>query len=120
MVTSINQEGTGNGFDLELTRRIAEAVPIPVIAGGGAGKISDVYDAIVKGKTDAVCMASILHYNYIRQDRAQDADYSQEGNTEFLRRGMTFSKIQDASLAEIKSHLAQRGIECRRQEVAHA
>ena len=39
MVTSINHEGTGKGFDLELTRRIAETVPVPVIAGGGAGRV---------------------------------------------------------------------------------
>jgi cyclase len=116
MVTSINNEGTGKGFDLELTRRISEAVPIPVIAGGGAGKVSDVYDVIAQGKADAVCLASILHYNFIKHASAADADYSQEGNVEFLRRGGAgFSKIQDATLSEIKAYLAEHGVECRWQ-----
>ncbi len=115
MVTSINNEGTGNGFDLELTRRIAEAVPIPVIAGGGAGKVGDVHDVITQGKADAVCLASILHYNYIKHARADDADYSQEGNIEFLRRGTGFSRIQDVTLGEIKAYLVEHDVECRWQ-----
>lgn len=120
MVTCINREGTGKGFDLELTRRVAEAVPVPVIAGGGAGKVEDVFDVIAQGKADAVALASILHYSYIRHYRASDADYTAEGNTEFLRRGATFSKIKDATLSEIKAHLIQQGIDCRQTEqIAH-
>jgi len=113
MVTCINREGSGKGFDLELTRQVAEAVPVPVIAGGGAGKVEDVFDVIAQGKADAVALASILHYNYIRHYRATDADYAAEGNTEFLRRGATFSKIQDATLGNIKAYLIQQGVDCR-------
>ncbi len=113
MVTSINNEGAGKGFDVELTRKIAEAVPIPVIAGGGAGKISDVYDVITQGQANAVCLASILHYNYIKQHRAIDEDYSHEGNIEFLRKGVGFSKIRDATLQEVKEYLLRRGVDCR-------
>ena len=113
MVTCINREGAGKGFDLELTRQVAEAVPVPVIAGGGAGKVEDVFDVIAQGKADAVALASILHYNYIRHYRATDADYAAEGNTEFLRRGATFSKIQDATLGNIKAYLIQQGVDCR-------
>lgn len=116
MVTCINREGTGTGFDLELMRQVAEAVPVPVIAGGGAGKVKDVFDVIAQGKADAVALASILHYNYIRHHRAMDADYAAEGNTEFLRRGDTFSKIQDTTLSEIKAYLVQHGIDCRQTE----
>jgi len=115
MVTSINKEGTGEGFDLELTRRIAESVSVPVIAGGGAGRIDNIYDVITKGKAEAVALASILHYNFIRDNAAKDEDYSQEGNVEFLKRGKTFSKIQDTALDEIKSHLSKHGLDCRYQ-----
>lgn len=114
IVTSINQEGTGGGFDLGLTCRIAEAVTIPVIAGGGAGKIDDVYTVIAEGKADAVSLASILHYHCMKY-LPIDNDYSREGNTEFLRRGTGFSKIQDASLLEIKTYLAERSVACRLQ-----
>jgi cyclase len=85
VVTSIDNEGTGKGFDLELTRRIAEAVPIPVIASGGAGHISHVAEVITAGKADAVSLASILHYNYIRHADHDQKDFVQEGNIEFLQ-----------------------------------
>jgi cyclase len=121
MVTSINNEGTGKGFDLELTRRIAEAVPIPVIAAGGAGKVDHIADVITQGRADAVGLASILHYNFIRHAATLNADYSIEGNTEFLKRGGGFSKIQDTSLIDVKTYLLEHGIDCRQsQEVAHA
>jgi imidazole glycerol-phosphate synthase subunit HisF len=113
MVTSINKDGTGEGFDLELTRRIAETVPVPVIAGGGAGRIQHVHEVITQGKAEAVALASILHYNMIRSHRVSDEDFAQEGNIEFLKRGMAFSKIQDATLDEIKASLSGQGIDCR-------
>jgi len=112
MVTSINREGTGDGFDLELTRRIAESVSVPVIAGGGAGKLTDLYDVITQGKADAIALASILHYNLMRHFSASDEDYTKEGNIEFLKRGKTFSKIHDATLDEIKAYLSEHGIDC--------
>lgn len=62
LVTSIDREGTRQGFDLELTRAITSAVGIPVIASGGMGKASDLVDAVTQGKADAVAMADVLHY----------------------------------------------------------
>ena len=118
VVTSIDKEGTGEGFDLELSRRISESVTIPVIASGGAGNVSHIYQVIVEGKADAVSVASILHYNYIKQREYGEDDFTREGNVEFLqgRRGNKgFSKIQDATLQEIKASLADHGIECRCQ-----
>lgn len=116
LVTSIDHEGTGKGFDLELTRRIAESVSIPVIACGGAGKVGHIYDVITQGKADAVSVASILHYNYVKHCQYDDTDFSKEGNIEFLRRGGTsFSKIQDAGLPEMKEYLIEHGIACRYQ-----
>lgn len=120
MVTSINNEGTGKGFDLKLTSKISKAVPIPVIAGGGAGKIGDVYDVITQGQADAVCLASILHYNYIKYRRAIEEDYSREGNIEFLRKGEAYSKIQDATIQQIKEYLLNHGVNCRQVSVDQA
>jgi len=113
MITSINKEGTGDGFDLELIRRIAESVSVPVIAGGGAGKMNHVYDVLSQGKSEAVALASILHYNYVRNHSAVGEDYSQEGNIEFLKQRKLFSKIQDVSLCDIKAYLADQGVDCR-------
>jgi cyclase len=65
LVTSIDREGTRQGFDLELTRAITSAVGIPVIASGGMGKSSDLVDVVTQGKADAVAMADVLHYERV-------------------------------------------------------
>jgi cyclase len=111
LVTSVDQEGTGKGFNLELTRRIADAVSIPVIACGGAGNVDHVREVVVHGRADAASVASVLHYHYIRQ--AETSADASEGNTEFLRRKAGFGNVQPASLVDIKRHLVEHGIECR-------
>ncbi len=113
LVTSVDREGTGKGFDLDLTRRIAQSVSIPVIACGGAGNIEHVVEVIEKGKADAVSLASVLHYHAIKEALAEEGRASTEGNTEFLRRRVGFGKIKEKSLAELKRHLQEHQIDCR-------
>jgi cyclase len=62
LVTSMDRDGTKDGYDIELTAAISEAVGIPVIASGGAGKLEHLYDAVRDGKADAVLCASIFHF----------------------------------------------------------
>ncbi len=62
LVTSKDKDGTKDGYDIELTAAISEAVGIPVIASGGAGKLEHLYDAVKDGKADAVLCASIFHF----------------------------------------------------------
>lgn len=62
LVTSMDCDGTKNGYDIELTRQIAEAVSVPVIASGGAGTMEHFYDALTIGKADAALAASLFHY----------------------------------------------------------
>jgi cyclase len=62
LVTSVDQEGTGRGYDLELVHAIATSVPVPVIACGGAGGVDDVVAVVRTGKADAVALAKVLHY----------------------------------------------------------
>lgn len=62
LLTSMDCDGTKDGYDLELTRQIAESVSIPVIASGGAGTMEHFYDALTKGKADAALAASLFHY----------------------------------------------------------
>ena len=61
LLTSMDGDGTQAGYDLGLTRAVGEAVPVPVIASGGAGKPSHLVDAVREGKADAVLLASIVH-----------------------------------------------------------
>lgn len=62
LLTSMDADGTQKGYDIKLTRAVADAVNIPVIASGGAGTLEHLYDAIVKGHAEAVLMASITHF----------------------------------------------------------
>ena len=62
LLTSWDADGQRTGYDLELTSTISEAVTVPIIASGGAGKLEHLYDALVVGKADAVLAASIFHY----------------------------------------------------------
>jgi imidazole glycerol-phosphate synthase subunit HisF len=63
LLTSIQQEGTFKGYDLEFIATVSELSPVPVIACGGAGSVQDVVQAVQLGHADAVCMAGLLHYN---------------------------------------------------------
>jgi imidazole glycerol-phosphate synthase subunit HisF len=62
LLTSMDRDGTKEGYDLELTRAISEAVQIPVVASGGAGTLKHLYQGLVEGRADAVLAASIFHY----------------------------------------------------------
>ena len=62
LLTSMDADGTKDGFDIPLTRTIADAVPVPVIASGGAGRLEHFYDVIAEGHADAVLAASVFHY----------------------------------------------------------
>jgi cyclase len=62
LITSVDQEGTRKGFDVELVRAVSSEIDIPVIASGGMGKIEDIVSVVQEGGADAIAMADILHY----------------------------------------------------------
>jgi cyclase len=62
LLTSMDRDGTKNGFDLELTKAVSDAVPVPVIASGGVGNLQHLAEGITKGHADAVLAASIFHF----------------------------------------------------------
>ena len=62
LLTSMDADGTKDGYDIALTRAVSEAVNVPVIASGGAGKLEHFYDVLTLGKADAVLAASVFHY----------------------------------------------------------
>ena len=63
LLTSIDRDGTRNGYDIDLLKQVSSFSPIPVIAHGGAGSLETLKSAVTKGKVDALCVSSILHYN---------------------------------------------------------
>ncbi len=72
LVTSMDKDGTKDGYDLELTRQIAEVVSVPVIASGGAGTKEHFYDALTEGKADAALAASLFHYKELEINEVKD------------------------------------------------
>jgi imidazole glycerol-phosphate synthase subunit HisF len=112
VITSVDQEGTGKGYDLELTRSVADAVDIPVIASGGAGSVQDVKKAFTQGHADAVTVSSVLHYGYIHQGKDM-GHHEQEGNIEFLKKRRAYGNIMPISIPGLKSHLIENDILCR-------
>ena len=73
LLTSMDRDGTEDGYELDLTRAVAEAVDIPVIASGGAGELSHLVDAVERGGADAVLCASIFHYGTFTVREAKQA-----------------------------------------------
>ena len=71
LLTSMDRDGTNDGYDIELTRAVAETVPVPVIASGGAGELAHLSEAIAAGRADAVLCASIFHYGTYRVREAK-------------------------------------------------
>jgi imidazole glycerol-phosphate synthase subunit HisF len=62
LLTSMDRDGTRSGFDLELTRAVSDAVPVPVVASGGVGTLDHLVDGVQKGGASAVLAASIFHF----------------------------------------------------------
>ncbi len=72
LLTSMDRDGTEDGYELELTRAVADAVDVPVIASGGAGKLDHLVEAIAEGGADAVLCASIFHYGHYTVREAKE------------------------------------------------
>ncbi len=72
LLTSMDKDGTKEGYDLDLTRSISEAVKIPVIASGGAGRLEHFRDAFTKGKADAALAASLFHFGELTVGQVKD------------------------------------------------
>lgn len=112
IITSVDNEGTGKGFDMALLKEISDAVSIPVIAHGGAGNIDHVMEVLHDGHIDAVSVASILHYETIKH--LKDAfDDQKEGNFDFILSGKAFQIFTPVILGEMKQVLHENNFNCR-------
>jgi cyclase len=117
MVTSIDHEGTGRGYDIELLSRVSNSVSIPVIACGGAGNKGHFLEAIVQGDADAVCAASVFHYCQLRKN-IDDSRFKEEGNIEYLKSqggngGAKSTRMDLIGISDVKDYLMEHGVRCR-------
>ncbi len=122
LITSIDREGTGKGYDIDLIRNIASKVSVPVIACGGAGQLNHFSECVTQGHADAVCAASIFHYCRLKEIQSSE-DFRDEGNIEFIKQGrgtLDFLKnrMQTTDIPTLKAYLAKAGISCRLVEDA--
>ena len=111
VITSVDKEGTGKGFDIELVAKINNLVSIPVIAHGGSGKKEDVIDLVKSSAVNSVMISSMFHYNYIKDNESSVS--SLEGNTQFLKNKMIFNKLNPCSIFDLKNELNKNNISCR-------
>jgi imidazole glycerol-phosphate synthase subunit HisF len=114
LITSVDQEGTGKGYDTDLISRVVADVTVPVIACGGAGKSSDFETVIKCSHVNAVCAASIFHYHAIQSFGVQRRE---EGNVEFLKSAISegnagIKNLQPLSIRNLKMDMVRKGIAC--------
>lgn len=111
VLTSVDKEGTGEGFDMELIKLVSSSISVPLIVHGGPGKKEDIPKVFLEGQADAVAISSILHYHFIKTREMQISD--QEGNTEFLKQKRNFHNFVPCSIIDIKQFLSNQNISCR-------
>lgn len=117
LLTSVDREGTGEGYDVELVRSVSKMVNVPVIACGGAGNVEHIKKVIVTGAADAVCAASVFHYGLLDYIKGK-AEYKEEGNIDFLKGALPIlgrerKRIESTTIPELKKYLVESGIDCR-------
>jgi len=111
VVTSVDKEGTGQGYDLELISKIAQSVSIPIIAHGGAGKKEHVLDVFKEGIVGSAMISSMFHYDFLKEYDSSASTI--EGNVEFLNQKRSFKAFKTCSINELKHALIHNNIECR-------
>lgn len=114
VITSVDREGTGEGFDFNLIRSITRAVKIPVVAHGGALSPKNTAEMVKECGVHGICIASAFHYDAISTgaiDRSFNS--SREGNTSFLNSGGMFGKINSFDLKSLRKTLVQNNIPTR-------
>ena len=109
VITSVDNDGTGIGYDIELLDLIREKVSISIIAHGGCGDSKNLLKAIKTG-VDALAIASVLHYDAINFIDHNDSKNSNEGNRSFINSNKQFKMIKPLSISDIKSILYKNKI----------
>tara|TARA_B110000483_G_C18093267_1_gene502828 strand:- start:327 stop:1172 length:846 start_codon:yes stop_codon:yes gene_type:complete len=112
IITSVNREGTGEGFDLNLVNLISDKINLPLVVNGGAGKKEDVLLLLENDNVNAISAASIFHYNYI-QEEGYDFRASNEGNTDFLSNIKINKNLSTINISDLKSYLNKNNIKIR-------
>ena len=103
LITSVDKEGTGEGYDLDLIKTISDAVDIPVIACGGGGEYQHIADALSKGHADSISLASLIHYDAVENVEIENLNEVAFGLSAESRN--TGARIKHMALNELKKRL---------------
>ncbi len=112
IITSVNKEGTGEGFDIDLISKISDIINLPIVAHGGAGKKEDILMLSKRSRVNAISAASIFHYNYI-QEEGYNYNNLDEGNTDFLSDIRINKNLSPLNIADLKQYLKTNNIDVR-------
>lgn len=115
LLTCVDEEGIGKGFNIQLAKDVVNAVSIPVVIHGGAGTKKHFLDLIKQVPVSGIAAGSLFHYDYILHNRHL-IGYEDEGNIEFLKSNRVLSSIQNASINDLKLFLLENNILCRKHE----
>ena len=107
LITSVDRDGTSEGYDLELLEKIRESVNVPLIAHGGASDFENIKDAL--SYVDAIAIASAFHYGSYK-DFNNEESQRKEGNFSFLDSKNIFNKVRTFSIKELKEYLNDNNI----------
>jgi imidazole glycerol-phosphate synthase subunit HisF len=110
VITSVDNEGTMKGLDIDLVKQVSSLVNIPVIAHGGIGNYSHAVDAIKSGFADALMISSMFHYNSLSKINSNSSEL--EGNSQFLKNNKNH-KSNNISIKGLKAELLKNNIDCR-------
>ena len=111
VITSVDREGTGQGYDSELISKLSKLVSIPIIAHGGAGNKDHVIEVLKNDDINAAMISSLFHYDFIKENLSKSS--SLEGNTEFLKQKRDFHTFKPCSIIDLKEKLVKNKIQCR-------
>jgi cyclase len=115
LLTFVDKEGAGKGFDIDLAKKVTDAISIPVVVHGGAGQMKHVLEVCDQAPVSGVAIASLFHYDYILHNRHIDG-YEEEGNIDFLRSNRVLPSIEGASIGKLKAFLSSHDVPCRKHE----
>ena len=106
ILTSVDNEGLGIGFDIELVKKVIENVNLPVVIHGGAGNKKDILDLIRNTKVSGVAIASMFHYSYLRKLKKSIKSKNDNFN-------LSFTKFEDCSIKKLKKYLIKNRVKCK-------
>jgi cyclase len=126
ILSSVDRDGGGEGFDIDLISRVSSSVPVPVIAASGAGTEEDFVRVVKEGLADAVCAASIFHYRYAQVTDSLYMSYNEpslrmgkhvdSGNIDFLKGGyggISDICVKPTTISSVKQYMHDNGIPVR-------